>query len=171
MSPSSQQGTTSTSSVTRLGGELHVVRTLKDDAGNLVHSVVTPLMVEFTLRDVVQILIGASVLCIPAAYTEEVWQLGTHLPLRNTIGIVALSFLFLSFFGYFIFSRGHLRGNEREFVMRICCAYMITFAVSASILLLVEKFPIVSDPATAIKRAVLVSFPGCFSATVVDSLK
>jgi uncharacterized membrane protein len=157
--------------VTRLDGELHLVRTLKDEAGNVVHRVVTPLMVEFKLRDVVEILIGASVLCIPAAYTEEVWQLGTQLPLRNVIGIVALSLLFLSFFGYFIFSRGHLRDNEWQFVMRICCVYLITLAVSAFILVLVEKFPIVSDPATAIKRAVLVSFPGCFSATVVDSLK
>ena len=101
-------------------------------------------------------------------YTEH---LQVSLPLTNAIGIVALSLLFLSFFGYFIFSRGHLRGNEWEFVKRICCAYMITFVVSVLILLLVEKFPIASDPATAIRRAVLVSFPGCFSATVVDSLK
>ncbi len=171
MSTESQGNTTSTSNVTRLNGELHVVRTLMDETGNVVHRVVAPLMVEFRLQDVVQVVIGASILCIPAAYTEEVWQLGASLPLANTIGIVALSLLFLSFFGYFIFSRGHLRGNEWEFVKRICCAYMITFVVSVLILLLVEKFPIASDPATAIRRAVLVSFPGCFSATVVDSLK
>lgn len=128
-------------------------------------------MVEFTLRDVVQVLIGASVLCIPAAYTEEVWRLGAQLPLVNTLGIVVLSFLFLGFFAYFVFSRGHLRGNEWEFAKRVCCVYLITFLVSALILLLVEQLPILSDPATAIRRAVLVSFPGCFSATVVDSLK
>jgi uncharacterized membrane protein len=147
------------------------VRTLLDETGKVVHRAVTPLMVEFTLRDVVQVLVGASVLCIPAAYTEEVWQLGAELPLANTLAIVALSFLFLGFFGYFVFSRGHLRGNEWELAKRICCVYLITFLVAALILLLVDKFPILSDPPTALRRSVLVSFPGCFSATVVDSLK
>lgn len=161
----------SASHVQRVNGQLHTVQSIVDEAGNVVQNIVTPLMVEFQLRDVIQILIGACVLCIPVAFTEEVWDLGTTLPGWNTIGIVLVSLVFLGFSGYFIFARGHFRGNEWDFVKRIACAYLITFAVSALMLFLVQKFPLVSDPATALTRAVLVAFPGCFSATVVDSLK
>ena len=155
----------------RINGQLHIVQEIVDGAGNVVQQVVSPLMVEFQLRDVLQILIGACVLCIPVAFTEEVWNLGTTLPLGNTIGIVALSLLFLGFSGYFIFARGHFRGNEWDFVKRLACGYLITFSVSVLILFLIQKFPLVSDPSTALTRAILVTFPGCFSATVVDSLR
>ena len=165
---SSQQ---STSEVRRVNGQLHAVQSIVDDAGNVVQNIVTPLMVEFQLRDVIQILIGACVLCIPVAFTEEVWNLGTTLSGWNAIGIVFVSLVFLGFSGYFIFARGHFRGNEWDFVKRIACAYLITLAVSSLVLFLVQNFPLVSEPSTAMTRAVLVAFPGCFSATVVDSLK
>jgi uncharacterized membrane protein len=161
----------SRSQVKRLNGQLHSVHTIADQAGNVVQQIVTPLMVEFQLRDVLQILIGACVLCIPVAFTEEVWNLGATLPLGNTIGIVALSLLFLGFSAYFIFARGHFRGNEWDFVKRLACGYLITFSVSLLMLFLIQKLPLVSDPSTALTRSVLVTFPGCFSATVVDSLR
>lgn len=155
----------------RIHGQLHSVQSVVDDTGNVIQRFVTPLMFEFQLRDVIQILIGACVLCIPVALTEEVWNLGASLPIVNTVGVVFVSFVFLGFSGYYIFARGHFRGNEWDFFKRILCAYFITFAVSALMLFLLQKFPLVSDPPTAVTRAVLVTFPGCFSATVVDSLK
>ncbi len=42
----------------RINGQLHIVQEIVDGAGNVVQQVVSPLMVEFQLRDVLQILIA-----------------------------------------------------------------------------------------------------------------
>ena len=155
----------------RIDGELHSVKTLFDEAGNVIERSVTPLMLELQLKDLCQILVGAAVLSIPSAYTEEVWALGEKLPLPNMLGVIFASLTFVGFFGYFIFYKDHFRGYQWELAKRVVCVYVITFLVSATILWLLQKLPMMSDPLTALNRTVLVAFPGCFSGTVVDSLK
>ena len=157
--------------VKRVDGELHSIRRLFDESGNVVQQIATPLMVEFRIADVCQILVGACVLAIPVAYTEEVWTLGEELPLLNILAICLRSVGFVAAFGYFLFYRGHLKGNEFEFAKRVIAVYVITFLVAATLLTLLQKCPWTTEPGTAIGRIALVSFPGCFSATVVDSLK
>ena len=91
MSGTSRQEETSSASkhtVERIQGELHTVRSFLDQSGNVVDRVVTPLMVELRWRDVVQLVVGAFVLAIPIAFTEEVWVLGEQLPTFNIVGIV-----------------------------------------------------------------------------------
>ena len=100
MSDARYVNTKSTNRVERLDGDLHVVHALTDEEGNVVQHIFTPLMVELRLQDVIQIVIGSTLLCIPVAYTEEVWTLGASLPLINAIYIVFLSLLFLGLFGY-----------------------------------------------------------------------
>jgi uncharacterized membrane protein len=56
-------------------------------------------------------------------------------------------------------------------VMRLVMTYGVTLLVCAGILTLLDKFPLFSDTAVALKRLVLVAFPASFSATVVDSLR
>jgi hypothetical protein len=53
-------------------------------------------MVELRWRDIVQLIVGACVLAIPVAYTEEVWVLGEQLPIVNVVGIAAASLIFMS---------------------------------------------------------------------------
>ena len=163
--------TTSKKSIERLDGDLHSVQTFFDEAGNKIHSSANPLMLEIRFKDVCQILVGATALSVPTAYAQEAWTLADELPLVNVIGIVLLSLTLVAFFVYFVFYRGHFRGYGTEFVTRVLVVYVLTFIVSAVVLWLIQKFPITTDPITAIKRAVFVSLPGCFSATVVDSLK
>ncbi len=155
----------------RIDGELHTVKTFFDEAGNVIERSVTPLMLEFQFKDVCQILVGAAVLSIPTAYTEEIWVLGEKLPLPNMIGVIIASLTFVGMFGYFIFYKDHFRGYQWELTKRVVFVYLITFVVSAMILCLLQKLPMMSDPLTALNRTVLVAFPGCFSGTVVDSLK
>ena len=154
----------------RIHGQLHSIKTLLDPSGNVIERLVTPLMVEFGWRDVVQLVVGACVLGIPVAFTEEVWILGQELPPSKTIGIVLLSLVALSLFGYFNFYKDNLRGHEFELVKRVVAAYVVTFCMAAILLTLFEKCPWATDPPTALTRVVLVAFPACFSATVVDSL-
>jgi len=174
MSDMSRQDDTSSASqpaVERIQGELHTVRSLLDQSGNVVYRVVTPLMVELRWRDVAQLIVGACVLAIPVAFTEEVWVLGEELRIVNIVGIVLTSIMFLSLFAYFIFYQNHLRGHEFDYLKRVAAAYFITFSVSALLLMLFDKCPWGTEPLIAVKRTVLVTFPACFSATLVDSLK
>lgn len=157
--------------VKRIDGELYSIRKLLDDSGNVVQQIATPLMVEFRMRDVFEILVGACVLAIPVSYTEEVWTLGKELPVSNILAISLISVGFVALFGYYIFYRGNLKGNEFEFAKRVISVYVITFLVAAMLLTLLQKCPWATDPAVAMGRIALVTFPACFSATVVDSIK
>lgn len=164
-------GPHSTSTVERIHGQLHGVHTILDKTGKEIHRVVQPLMVEMRIRDVAQLVVGACVLAIPVAFTEEVWVLGQQLPATNIVGITITSIVFLSIFAYFIFYQDHLRGHEWQFLLRVSTAYLVTFGVAALLLTLFDKCPWAADPTTALKRVVLVTFPASFSATVVDSLQ
>jgi uncharacterized membrane protein len=168
---SNENGEGIRSTVERIDGELHSIREMLDESGNVIQHIATPLMIEFRFRDVCQIVVGACALAIPVAYTEEVWTLGKQLPLPNILAISLISLGFVAIFGYYVFYRGHLKGNEFEFAKRVFAVYVITFLLSAALLTLFQKCPWTTDPATAFGRIVLVAFPGCFSATVVDSLK
>ncbi len=42
-------------------------------------------MVEFRPRDLLQVLVGSSLLAIPMAFTAETWELGEQLPIINVI--------------------------------------------------------------------------------------
>ena len=155
----------------RIDGALHRVQEVRGHSGQVVKRIFTPLMVEVTWQDVGQLTVGACVLGIPMAYCEEVWTLGQELPAANALGLVAVSLSFLALFAYTIFYRSILRGHVFEYVERVMLGYVITFCVCALILALIQKWPLMTDAATALKRTVVVAFPACFSATVLDSLK
>ena len=88
----------SESTVKRIGGYLHRVVPIVDGAGKVLDYALSPLMVEFRLRDLMQIIVGASILAVPVAFTEETWNLGAQLPLANVLGLSILSLLFIAFF-------------------------------------------------------------------------
>ena len=67
------------------GRSLHRIIPILDASGKVIHRVVKPLMVEVRARDVVQVIVGASILAIPAGFTEETWNLGEQLPVANII--------------------------------------------------------------------------------------
>ena len=157
--------------VSRIGPNLHRLTEFVDSSGKVIQRMVIPLRVEFQFRDVAEIIVGACVLAIPVSFTEEVWELGSNLPLLNAIAISLLSGVFVAIFVYVKFYLGSLREHVAKFMGRVVATYLITLVVAVVLLALLQKLPVVDDPATAVKRAFLVAFPGVFSATVVDSLK
>lgn len=46
---------------------------IKDDAGKEVQWISIPLKVELRIYDFLEIIVGASILSVPVAFTEEVW--------------------------------------------------------------------------------------------------
>jgi uncharacterized membrane protein len=160
-------------SIQRLGrnGHLHRVIPIFDKSGKIVQRVVKPLMVEFRVRDVVQTIVGASILAIPAAYTEEAWNLGRDLPVANISAIATMSMLFIAAFVYFNFYKSYIAEFKTQFVIRTISTYVIALVVVATLLTLIGQCPWGTDNLLALKRIIVVGFPASMSATVTDALK
>ena len=160
-------------SVERIGrnGYLHRVIPIVDKTGAVVQRVVKPLMVEFRAKDFIQTIVGASILAIPAAYTEEAWSLGEILPAMNIAGIAFISVFFIAVFVYYNFYRNYLADFTGQYFIRVLCTYLVAFGVVALLLTLVNQCPWGEDNLLALKRIIIVAFPASMSATVTDALK
>ncbi|MBT3704990.1 DUF2391 family protein [Candidatus Peregrinibacteria bacterium] len=157
--------------VVRINGRLKEILVIKDHAGNVIHKILSPLMIEFYPRDVVQVIVGAALLAIPVSFTEEVWELGSSLPQNNVYGIAVISALFMSIFVYYNFYRNNLRSNVGQFLKRIISTYVIAFLVVALILTVLQLAPWQTDLQLAINRVILVTFPASLSGAIADMLK
>ncbi len=157
--------------IIKVAGRLREIVTVRDARGRIVHSMMRPVMLKFYPRDVMQVLVGASILAIPVAFTEETWNLGASLPLANILGLLALSVIFISSFVYYNYYRGEMRKNWTEFSKRVFTTYLFSFLVVAIILTLIERAPWQTDIMIAFSRAIIVSFPASMSAAVADIIK
>jgi len=159
------------SEVVRIAGKLKEIVTIHDEKGNVLHKIISPLMVEFHPKDVLQVVIGASILAVPVGFTEETWNLGKTLPLKNVVGLLLLSLLFISVFVYHNYYKNRLKDHLGEFIKRVCSTYFISFIVVALLLTLIQRTPWNTDWIIAFKRVVIVTFPASMSAAVADVIK
>ena len=142
--------------------------------GRIFYDIVDPIIPHFKRKDLLQVVVGASILAVPIGFTEETWHLGGTLPALNILGLVTLSLLFISLFTYHHYH--HQRGGDRkehqdEFVKRVAGTYILSFAVVAVILTLIQRAPWSSDIILAFKRIAIVTFPSSMSATLTDTLR
>jgi uncharacterized membrane protein len=155
----------------RVAGRLKEVVTVRDEKGTILHKLMSPIMVEFYARDVMQVVVGATILAIPVAFTEETWNLGMSLPLGNVLAILGVSLVFIASFVYYNFYKGRMHGNKDEFVKRVVSTYVISFLVVALLLTIIQRAPWSTDMLLAVKRVILVSLPASMSAAVADMIK
>ena len=80
--------------VHRVDGQLYESFVIKDDDGKKIQQIDIPLKVELKIQDLLEILVGASILAVPVAFTEEVWNMGNDLGWFN---IILLNFVSLIF--------------------------------------------------------------------------
>lgn len=157
--------------IRRIGGYLHRVVPIVDEAGNVISHALKPFMVEFRLRDVMQVIVGASLLAVPVALTEEVWKLSAELPIRNVIALSGLSLLFIGLFVYLNFYRSYLGKHWLQYCSRVLFTYAISLIVVALLLWIIQRCPWETEPIVALKRILIVAFPASMSAAVSDVLK
>jgi uncharacterized membrane protein len=157
----------------RLGRDRHLHRLIPliDGSGKVIQRVVKPLMVELRARDLIQILVGSSLLAIPAAYTEETWNLGANLAWPNVLMLATLSIAFMAAFVYYNFYRNYLREFAGEYVKRVIAIYVLSALVVGVLLTVIGKCPWGVDDAVALKRILVVTFPASMSAAITDFLK
>jgi uncharacterized membrane protein len=157
--------------IKRIGGYLHKVIPIKDAAGNVLNFALKPFMVEFRPRDLLQIIVGATILAIPLAFTEETWVLGVQMPMTNVLLLALVSILFLSFFVYFNYYRFNFTGHKIEYLKRVSATYLCSLIVVGLILTIIQKCPWGTNNIVALKRIVIVAFPASMSATISDIIK
>lgn len=157
--------------IKRIGGYLHRLSPILDSTGKVVNYVTTPLMVELKPRDIMQIIVGASILAIPVGFTEETWNLGERLPLNNVLALAVISLVFIALFVYFNFYRFQLKGYVFEYIKRVVAIYAISLIVVGILLTLIDKCPWGTDNLLALKRMIIVAFPSSMSAAISDTLK
>ncbi len=157
--------------IVRVGGILKELLIIKDEGGKVLHKTLSPFMVEFHLKDALQVIVGAAILSIPVSFTQEVWDLGGKLPLNNVFGILIMSLLFISAFVYFNFYKGNIKGHQLEFFKRIVFTYLLSLVVVSILMTLIQQAPWQTDWILALKRIIIVTFPASMSGTLVDNLK
>lgn len=157
--------------VKRIGGYLHKIVPILDETGKVVNNIVTPFQVELKPRDIFQIIVGAYLLAVPVAFTEEVWVLSEELPVPNVAMVGVISLFFVSCFVYSNFYRHILKENFFSFIKRVVATYGCSLLAVALFLSVIQKCPWDLDSTLAIKRIILVSFPASMSATLSDTLK
>ena len=161
----------SKSKIRRIGGYLHRVVPVMDGAGKIISYTLKPIMVEFLPRDLMQVIIGASILAVPVAFTEETWRLGEKLPLFNVVLLSGLSLVFIALFVYFNFYRFVFKENLFSFLCRVAGIYIFSLLVVGALLTIIQKCPWGVNNILAIKRMLIVAFPASMSAAVSDGLK
>jgi uncharacterized membrane protein len=153
------------------GGYLHSIIPILDSSGLVIQRIAKPLMVELRVRDVIQIIVGATLLALPMAFTEETWQLGERLPLINVLAIGFLSILFIAIFVYVNFYRFYLKGYIFEYIKRVLVIYLLALIIVGLLMTLIEQCPWGIDNLLAIKRIIIVAFPASMSAVATDAIK
>ena len=134
-------------------------------------SLVDPIIPRFKLKDILQVLIGASILAVPVGFTEETWGLGASLPIMNVLGLLALSLIFISTFTYYHYHKHVPDKGWGEFGKRVFFTYLLSFVVVALILGLIQRAPWGTDWLVAFKRIVIVAFPSSMSAAIADTMR
>jgi len=157
----------------RIDGKLREIITVRDEKGRIVHKALSPLGVEFHLQDVVQVIIGSSVLAVPVGFTEETWKLAETIPLISIFGFLIMSLTFISVFTYYIYhhNKYKLEVPRPGFIKRVIATYVLAFLVVAIILSLIEMAPWRTDLLLALKRVIIVTFPASMSGAIADLLR
>ncbi len=130
-----------------------------------------PPKTKFGLRNILQAIVGATILAIPIGFTEETWRLGETLPMWNIIIIFFMSIFFVTLFAYRYFKKRVQKFYWYDLVKRVFSIYILSFIVVALILFIIQKAPWSSDILLSFKRTIIVAFPSSLGATIAGSLK
>lgn len=154
-----------------IAGRWQEVVTVLDSTGKVLNSIAQPLKLEFHSKDILQVIIGASMLAIPVGFTEETWRLGENLPMANVIWFPILSVLFIGLFTYFNFYKRRLRKHWFRFAKRVFFTYLFSFLVVAGLMHIINQTPWATDWILALKRVFIVAFPCSLSGALTDTIK
>lgn len=118
-------------------------------------------------EDIIQIVIGSSVLTVPVAFSEESWRLSETLPFFNVALLLILSLLFVSLYAIQGIYEGRIKHRIAQFLLRVIIDYSVTVVVVFIVLVALNRMPF-SDLLLCVKRIILLSFPASMGGVIVD---
>lgn len=157
--------------VVRINGQLKEIVTVLDRKGKVIHKAIKSLPLELKVRDVMQIIVGSSILAIPVGFTEETWHLGQALPMANVLVLAVVSVAFIATFIYYNAYTRHIHTHWDEYLKRVAATYVFSLLVVGGLLTIIQLAPWLSNPTLAFKRLVIVAFPASLSAAIADMIK
>ncbi len=123
-------------------------------------------------EDVVQLIFGALIFGVPAAYTQETWDLGASLHPVNYLFLFLISTLLIALIvfhtGYHIHN---IKTLERLYVKRVLLSYMFIFLSCTAFLVLIGKAPWMADPLLALQRTIVIGVPASISGITADIIR
>ena len=99
----------------------------------------------FFIHDLVQVIIGATILAIPVGFTQEVWEFSIDLPIINIVGIFIVSVIFISIFTYYHYHNISVKKNWKLFIKRVSLTYVFSFITVCILLILIGGASLYSD--------------------------
>ena len=143
----------------------------------VVNPIVNPIRHEFSAKDLLQVIIGATILAIPVGFTQEVWEIGVSISNTITGIFVVLSVLFISTFAYYHYHRHRTpeqKGHKIAFIKRVFFTYLGSLVLVTILLKLITTSDIswaVVNIEELIRIIVIVTLPASMSASIADTLK
>ena len=119
-------------------------------------------------EDIIQVVVGASALTVPEAFSEESWRLSETLPLFNIIILLLLSLLFIGLYSIQGIFQGNVKHRYYDLILRTLVDYGVTLIVVFIILFALNRMPFLDEPIIALKRIILLSFPASMGGVIVD---
>jgi uncharacterized membrane protein len=156
--------------VHRIDEKLYQTIIINDDKGNELQRINIPLKVELKIHDFLEIIVGASILAVPVAFTEEVWNMGDKLPWFNVLLLSATSIIFMGAFVYYTSYRKKFKLYRKEYIKRVLSTFILSIIIVGLLLTIVDKCPWFTDFDLALKRTLIGAFPASMSATVTDNI-
>ncbi len=123
-----------------------------------------------TVADTLKILVGASMLAIPTALTEEVWNLGKELSWVNITVMLVVEYVIIAAFIILESYKDHQKVYLREGTKRVVAILLLSGGIVGLFLALAGQMPLLTDTSVAFKRVIIGMLPASMSATVLDSL-
>jgi uncharacterized membrane protein len=124
----------------------------------------------FFMHDLVQVIIGSTLLAIPVGFTTEVWDFSEQLPFTNILGLFIISVIFISIFTYYHYHGANIKKHWIIFTKRVILTYIFSFIAVCIILALVDKVSL-TNFIISLKRVIIVTLPASMSAAVADTIK
>ncbi len=122
---------------------------------------------KMNLEDISQIVVGAAVMAVPIAFSEELWKFGETLPLLNILMLAILSIGIQFFYTNFSLFQGREESYFR-IIFRVLLNYILTFLTVGIILFLLNRLSFSSELLVGFKRVIILSFPASLGAVIVD---
>jgi uncharacterized membrane protein len=144
---------------------------VQEEMSDFMRRATNPLRTEFRPKDLLQVIIGASILAVPVGFTEETWRLGGELPMQNILILSSISIIFIGTFVYYNYYRKNFSKHWGEYAKRVLSTYLFSLGVVAGFLTLIGVAQWDIDLMLSLKRVILVSFPASMSAVVADTIK